>query len=402
MSQDLFFIAEVDSGAVSRTNTVANAAIDFDTRLWHAGIDSRFVPWTFDMDLSGLSASCVQEIDSDGQIGEVVPHQWEGGHLYWIVPGETPAHTHRSFRIAFDSNPGPPPGKNNFTDRVVLTDLGREILFSFNEQELCRYNYREVFKPFFYPVNGPDGSVVRGIIQDGEGHHFHHGIWVGYGSMDRNGTDLWCESDEIRPRRGPTGRMVHESFERYTFGRIYGIFRERLAYQKSDGYVFTREWRTVRVSRPSRETLAIDFEITLQEPEDTGPRNMMFSCRVAQSMRIVDASTREKARMEKPGKLEKTTHWADFSGPVGSGWNGVAIFEHPSNLDFPRSPSGAEYGLMSIGRTYPTSDEYRGGTVTYRYRAYVHNHDAQTANVQQAWEDYAYPCLVTLGKTQKV
>ena len=86
-------------------------------------------PGPFDMDLSGLSASCVQEIDSDGQIGEVVPHQWEGGHLYWIVPGETPAHTRRSFRIAFDSKSRPPPGKNNFTDRVVLTDLGREILF---------------------------------------------------------------------------------------------------------------------------------------------------------------------------------------------------------------------------------------------------------------------------------
>jgi hypothetical protein len=118
-------------------------------------------------------------------------------------------------------------------------------------------------------------------------------------------------------------------------------------------------------------------------------------------MRIVGASSEGKKPMEKPGKIEKTDYWADYSGPVGLGWNGVALFDHPNNPDFPKSPGAAEYGLMSISRTYPTSDEHRGGTVTYRYRAYIHNHDAQESKVQQAWEDYAYPCLVTLSKLQK-
>lgn len=391
MSKELFLIAEVNSGPISRTNTIASAAIDFNTMMWYGGSHSRFAPWTLS----------VQEIDSNGQIKQTVPHQWEQGRLYWTVPAETPANTCRRFRIAFDSKPGLPPAKNNLTDKVVLTDLGKEILFSFNERELCRYRYRDLFKPYFFPVYGPNGNVVRDMVRDAEGHHFHHGIWVGYGSMDQNGTNLWCESDEIRPRRGPTGRMVHESFERFTYGWIFGIFRERLAYQKPDGYVLAREWRTVRVSRPNEETLALDFEITLQEPDDTGPRNTMFSCRVAQSMRIVDASSGSKKPMEKPGKIEKTDFWVDYSGPIGSGWNGVALFDHPSNPDFPKSPGAAEYGLMSINRTYPTSDENRGGTVTYRYRAYIHNHDAKQAKVQQAWEDYAYPCLVTLSKLQK-
>jgi hypothetical protein len=189
--------------------------------------------------------------------------------------------------------------------------------------------------------------------------------------------------------------MMHESFESFSFGLLFGFFQQRLAYQKPDGYVFAREWRTISISKPDIDTMAIDFEIKLQEPDDTGPRNTMFSCRVASSMRIYDAAA--KKPMERPGKIGKGVAWTDYSGPVESGWNGVAMFDHPGNPDFPKTPSASEYGLMSLSRTYPTTDICRGATVTYRHRVWVHRHDAQEANIQQTWEDYAHPCLVTLS-----
>jgi hypothetical protein len=112
-------------------------------------------------------------------------------------------------------------------------------------------------------------------------------------------------------------------------------------------------------------------------------------------MRIYDAAT--KKPMEQPGKIETGVAWTDYSGPVESGWNGVAIFDHPSNPDFPKAPSASDYGLMSLSRTYPTTDIHRGATVTYLYRVWIHRHDAQKASIQQTWEDYAHPCLVTLS-----
>ena len=385
MAADLFLNADVDSGPIARQDTIASAAIDFHRLMWHAGSSNAFAPWSLS----------VEEMDGSGNSIQKVPHQWYDGSLYWKVPGSMPPNSRRRFRIGFASEPGPKPPKNNLTDRIVLTDMGNEVQFSYNKEELCRYRYRNVFKPLFFPVNGPDGNVVRDIVHDNEGHYFHHGIWVGYGSMDQNGVNLWCESDDLLPRRGPTGRMVHESFERFNFGTLFGFFRQRLAYQKPDGYVFTREWRTVRVSKPTADTMALEFEITLQEPDDTGPRRTMFSCRVASSMRIYDAAA--KKDMEQPGKIESGVGWTDYSGPVESGWNGVATFDHPRNPEFPKTPSASNYGLMSLSRTYPTTDLHRGATVTYRYRSWVHRSDAQQANIQQVWEDYAYPCLVTLS-----
>ena len=383
---ELFLIADVDSGPIARSDATVSAAIDFNALVWHASGRDGFGPWSLS----------VGEIDSDGRPLGTVAHQWESGRLYWKMPGKTPPNTGRKFRIGFAADPGPRPPKNDFKGRVVLTDLGNEVQFSHDTRELCRYRYRSVYKPFFCPVNGPHGNVVRDIVHDNEGHYFHHGVWIGYGSMDHNSANLWCESDKLEPRRGPTGRMVHESFEQFTFGWMHGVFKERLAYQKPDGHVFAREWRTVRVSRPSAETLAMDFEITLQEPDDSGPRNTMFCARVAPSMRLVDAANGNKP-LEKPGQIECGEGWADFSGPVGTGWNGIAIFSHPSNPGGPATPGASGYGIISTGHVYPTADEYRGATATYRYRAWVHDGGAQKADVQAAYGDYIHPCLVTTG-----
>jgi len=395
MRWDLYLIATVHSGPLDRQDTIVSAPIDFNSLLWHAGYEVPFGYWSLK----------VEEVRDDDAILREVPHQWdwEEKRLYWFVPGKTSAYSKRRFKISFSSDPGPKPRKNNLTGRIVLTDMGSEVLFSRNTDELCRYRYRNVFKPFFFPVYGPDGNVVRDIVYDEEGHHFHHGIWVGYGSMDQNSTNLWCESDKISPRRGPTGRMVHESFEKFSFGWVYGVFRQRLAYQKPDGFVFAREWRTVRVSVPNPDSLILDFEIKLQEPQDTGPRNTMFSCRVAPSMRVVDASQgwNKKKPMNNPGRIDKGRAWADYSGPVGQGWNGVALFDHPDNPDFPQPIIARDYGLMNIERTYPADDIYRGSVVTYKYRAFVHNGNAEEAKVEEVWQDYAYPCLVEVGELRK-
>ncbi|MBI2190957.1 MAG: PmoA family protein [Planctomycetes bacterium] len=386
---DLFLFADVESEGVARRDAVVSAAIDFRSFFWHAARQvGGFAPWSL----------AVHEVDSQGQSTGLVPHQWDGERLHWKLPGDTPAGCRRRFQIACASSPGPRPAKNDFTDRVVPTDLGQEILFSCNEQELCRYRYRDPFKPYFFPVYGPHGNVVRDRVEDEEGHSFHHGLWIAYGSIDQNSANLWCESDSVRPRRGPTGRMQHESFEAFSFGWVFGWLRERLAYQKPGGHVFAREWRTVRVTKPNRDSLILDLEIRLQEPDDTGPRNTMFSARVAPTMRLVDASRgwTRKQPLDRPGKIEKGEAWTDYSGPVGDGWDGVALFDHPANPDFSRPPTATDYGLISLSRTYPPGDGYRGSTVTYRYRAYVHHGDAEDGRVREAWLDYAFPCWVTI------
>ena len=76
---DLCVFAEVEAGPLERQDTVADAAIDFDRLMWHAGSRSVFAPWSL----------AVEEIDADGRRIAAVPHQWDEGRLYWRVPGRT-------------------------------------------------------------------------------------------------------------------------------------------------------------------------------------------------------------------------------------------------------------------------------------------------------------------------
>ena len=387
----------VCAGPIERTDAVIDASgLDIDNLLWHAGVDGHFDPFTLAL--------------LDVESAEPVPIQLQDGLLSMILYGTIQAGGTRQLRLSLDVLPSGedavPPPKNKFTDRVVVTDLGREVLFSKNERELCRYKHHDEWKPFFFPVNGPDGNVVRDRTHNAEGHHFHHGLWLAYGSMDHNSVNLWCEDTRVLPRRGPTGRIVHQAFERFTFGWVYGLVRERLAYRKPDGEVFARELRTLRVYAPTPDMQIIDWTIRLEEPQDTGRRGIMFACRVAPSMRLEDRSGgwRNVKPMAKPGKIVRGTNqpWVDYSGPVGDGWNGIALFDHPSNISYPRQPGASGYGVMSIGREYPQDDAHRGGSVDLRYRAYIHNGDAEKGRVEQAWHDYAHPCLVVPGEVRAI
>jgi hypothetical protein len=385
------------TGPIERTDPVVEVTgLDLNNLLWNAGIDGHFDPYT--LSLTGD--------DSAARL----PVQWQDGMLSMILYGTIPARETRKLGLSFDvlpwDQPAVMPPKNVFTDRVVVTDLGCEVLFSKNDRELCRYKNRDEWKPFFYPVYGPDGNVVRDRTYNAEGHHFHHGLWLAYGSMDHNSVNLWCEDSRVLPRRGPTGRIVHETFERFTFGWVYGLIRERLKYCKPDGTPFTRELRTIRVYAPTPETQVIDWTIRLEEPHDTGRRGITFACRVAPSMRIEDRSRGwgNVKPMENPGKIDQGQDqpWVDYSGPVGDGWDGIALFDHPDNVGYPRQPGAKEYGSMSLGREYPQDDVHRGGAVDLRYRAYVHKGDAQEGRVEQAWHDYAHPCLVIPGQVRPV
>ena len=409
----------VQAGPLERENTALDVRLDLDNLLWHAGVEGHFDPYSLAL--------------TDGQSGRPLPVQWEDGVLSMILYGTIPAEGTLGARLSFSvlpwGTPAIPPAKNDLTDRVVVTDLGREILFSKNQRELCRYKYRDPWKPYFCPINGPHGNVVRDRILDAEGHHFHHGLWVAYGSMDHNSVNLWCEDTQVNPRRGPTGRIVHDAFERFTFGWVYGLVRERLNYCKPDGQVFARELRTLRVCAPTEDTQIIDWTIRLEEPEDSGKRGMMFALRVAPSMQLVDLSkgSSKRKKLDNPGKIMTSGDqpsdassglapigsgsapvtvvtgecWTDFSGSVNDGWDGIALFDHPVNPGYPWKILAADYGHMTISREYPQDDLHRRGAVLLRHRAYVHAGDAEVGQVAQKWHDYVHPPLVVTSSVRR-
>jgi hypothetical protein len=396
--------ATVEAGRSDRHDAVVSTPLDARQLLWHAGNDGRFHPRSLE----------VHELDDKGKITRETPCQLEEGVLSWVVAGTLAKGAKRRYRIGFDSEDAPAMqklGKNPFTDRVIITDMGKELLVSQNQTELARYQYRDVWKPFFYPLNGAHGSVVREIERE---HPHQHGLYISYGGEDCLGVNIWSEVDTIRPPLGPAGKMVHETFEGINYGWVFGKFNQRLNYTKPDGYVFARELRTVRFYAPTPTTRIVDWTVTLQDPEDTGMRRVALACRVANSMRVRDQNIKSDDGMmgalrENPGRIENSTggvgelasrggnfQWLDFSGPVGEGWNGLALFEHPDNGADPGGFSCREYGVFTVGRPYPTDRTARDGAATFRYRAFVHSGTATEGRVAQAYADYAHPCRVVL------
>jgi hypothetical protein len=397
--------ALVEAGRLDRQDAIVSAPMDFRQLLWHVGNDGRFAPSLLE----------VHELDAQGQLQEAAPCQWDNGVVSWIAQGALPAGSRRRYRIGFDSDDAPVLKKESspaYRKLVIITDLGKELQISQNQIDLARYQYRDVWKPFFYPLNGPNGSVVRGI---GAEHPHQHGLYIAYGSEDCLGVNMWSELPYLLPPRGPAGKMVHDTFEVIEYGYVFGHFRQRLTYIKPDGYPFARELRTVRFYAPTPTTRIVDWTLRLEEPQDTGNRRVALACRVADSMRTRDETNVNYDGLwgelrENPGRLENSEggigepasrgrrlQWLDFSGPVEDGWNGIALFEHPDNPGEDGVFSCREYGLFLIGCPYPTERTTRDGAATLRFRAFIHAGDATEGRVAQAYADYAFPCRVVVG-----
>ncbi len=90
----------------------------------------------------------------------------------------------------------------------------------------------------------------------------------------------------------------------------------------------------------------------------------------------------------------------DYSGTVQGRKLGIAIFDHPSNPKHPTYWHAREYGLFAVN-PFGEHDFYNdpkrdgsitipaGGSLTFRYRVFIHNDAAAEAKVAEAYARYA-------------
>jgi hypothetical protein len=345
----------------------------------------------------------LREVDAKGNVlGEVAGQFDDQGTLTWLLTGRTAAGQERRY-VADLAAPGPAGAQIETltrTDHLLVTAGGALV---------TRYVFLGTWKPHFYPLMGPYGSVVRGA----SGEHQHQtGLLLGYGGHGEGGsTNIWSDWDE--PPYGPCGKMLHGSFERLHGGPVYGQIVERVAYIKPDGEKILDELRDLRIyPLPGGEAI-VDISITVPTPNDPGARPFIVAARVADTMRIRDHG---KPRLpdgtfpmiDPPGQIEnadggqgqegadgKHAAWSDYSGKVGSGWSGIALMDHPRNYEFPGRNHAGGYGCMSISHHFPP-DAPPDAQVTWTVRAYVHDGDVRTGQVAQKYIDFADPPKATL------
>lgn len=264
-------------------------------------------------------------------------------------------------------------------DRVSVR-LGGELF--------TEYHFTNMPKPVLYPVIGPAGLPMtrhfpmRDVPGENQSHPHHRSVWFAHGLV--NGEDFWREGSEF-------GRVVHRGFTELRSGPERAVLRSHNDWVAADGRVVCTDERTVTFHRGTARARWIDFTITLRATHgelvlgDT--REGVFAVRVAETMRVPRGTGGRIENSEGFSNADawgRRARWCNYSGPLGDGFAGITLLDHPSNPRHPTWWMAREYGLMAanpFGRheferlTDRRAGEMRvpaGGAVTLRYRLLLH------------------------------
>lgn len=289
---------------------------------------------------------------------------------------------------------------------VSLKDEGpNRLSLVLPEGPFSTYNYSpEVPRPYFYPVMGPGGKrVTRNFpMQDvpeereakDQDHPHHRSFWTAYDEV--NGVDNWSEA------AGKHGWTKHKAFVGRVEGAVFGGFTADAVWTSHDGQPVLDERRSIRLYNVGADRRLLDYEVQLGATYadvhygDTKEGGIM-SWRVFHTIK-----GKEGGRMENSngavGEKDcwgKRAAWLDYSGPVDGAVVGIAMMDHPSNLNHPCFWHSRDYGLVGLNpfagkKAFGDgpeggSSQKKGTTLRFRYRVLIHKGAPRDANVEDAF-----------------
>lgn len=365
---------------------------------------------------------------ASGPVGAVVA-QYDPSReeLAFVVPGELPAGNSRRFTLVDDARVAAAIVRAAPYPVLLLQKLDR-VVFRVGGEAFATYTVHGGRRPYFWPVLGPSGaSVVRG--QGTSDHPHHTGMGLNYGGHSEGGSaNIWSDWDE--PPYGPGGRMLHRGFRRVSAGAVYGEIVQDLTYVDAFGDPIVDEVRTIRCWWASPAARFLDFRFDVLSARDRGPQPFLFMIRLPEAFdvprtgRVTNAAGAPVPAPAGDGRYYRAA-WIDSSGPTGDPppappkappetlvdqpgarrpqkgpgqgpWNGIAVFDHPTNDSYPGivgKYAGGRGAVQVTQAHYPPAQAPRG-PFSFIQRVYVHDGDADAAGVAARAASYAEPCAV--------
>jgi hypothetical protein len=294
-------------------------------------------------------------------------------------------------------------GKNKASG-VKITEQEKKLRVEINGELFTEYCFKDVPRPYFYPVIGPTGAAVNRHwpMKDGpneeQDHPHHRSLWYTHGEI--NGHDFWSES-------GRAGKVVHDGFIKVSSGPDMGVIQSSNKYVARDGEVICTDTRTHKFYSGTDGRI-MDFKVTIHASHgevllgDTKEGSMAI--RLTPTMRLKGKVGKGHIVNSEGHRDEDTwgkrAAWCDYYGPVEGEVVGVAIFDHPQNPKHPTWWHVRDYGLFAanpFGVSYferkprGTGDITieAGEGLTWRYRFYFHKGDEKQAKVNEHYRKYA-------------
>ncbi len=289
---------------------------------------------------------------------------------------------------------------------VQITRLSDRLRVEINGQLFTEYHFKDVPRPYCYPVIGPGGAAMtrnwpmKDAPDESHDHPHHQSLWFAVGLI--NGHDFWSVQKDF-------GKTVHEDFPEIKSGQKEGVIRERNKWVAADGTVVCTDERTLKFYNPGNANERMfDFNITLfasnGELTFGDTKEGMMAVRVAPTMRLkgkVGQGHIVTSTGVRDGKAwGKRADWCDYYGPVDGKTVGIAIFDNPQNPRHPTWWHVRDYGLFAAnpfgehdfeGLANKTAGNLTlpaGKSITFRYRFYLHEGDTEEAKVAQMYQQY--------------
>jgi len=290
------------------------------------------------------------------------------------------------------------------TSGVKITKKEKTLRVDINGKLFTEYCFKDVPRPYFYPVIGPTGEPIirhwpmKEGKDEAQDHVHHRSLWFTHGEI--NGHDFWGEG-------GRSGKIVHDKFLKVTYGRDMGVIQANNKYVARDGQIICTDTRTHRFYNRADGQI-MDFEITFHASEgkvvlgDTKEGSMAI--RLAPTMRLkgeVGKGHILNSEGHRDGETwGKRAAWCDYYGPVEDQIVGVAIFDHPQNQKHPTWWHVRDYGLFTANpfgvhdfekKPEGTGDITIGAgeSLAFKYRFYFHKGDTNQAKVAEHYREYA-------------
>jgi hypothetical protein len=291
-------------------------------------------------------------------------------------------------------------------------------VFRVDGKEIGMYHYGpKVAKPYLWPLLTPAGaSVTRGWPQadnnpgDKTKDHPHHkSAWFCHGdvipedmslktrSSDKRvqGVDFWAET----PGHGKIATTGAPSVDGATLTAQHD-------WNTPDGETILKEKRVLRIEKVGPGILIhMHSQLTANACPITfgDTKEGSFGIRIADTINEKDGKGTLSNAEGKTGEKAVwgyASTWCDYSGKTHDGKTaGLAIFDHPKNPT-PASWHSRGYGLMAANpfgrdKSFPGQ---KGKTelvrlkmnesIDFRYAIYLHDGDAKTGKVQEAYEAF--------------
>lgn len=264
--------------------------------------------------------------------------------------------------------------------------------FQFEGKELTRYHYGSALRrPFWFPVIGPSRLPLTrmGHPRDPQGHKHHNSVWISHNNV--NGVDFWADTG--------SGRIAQRRIVEFEDGiREARTVTENDWLDESTSRVLMRETRTATMRVLNDGEWMLLIELVLQ-PDGTevvlgqSPFGLI-GVRMAKTIGVNDGGgmiRNSEGNIDEKEVFWKKAKWVDYSGPVTKETvEGITLFDHPDNPNFPASFHVRDDGWMGASLTHEATRIIPSGEkLTLRYGFYVHRDLKPLPGIELRWKEFA-------------